>query len=168
VKLFSSGRKSVTKHHLIAATTVVLISASFASAQGDSDAEQIRSARAVYNGAIARHDVPAIVSFLDDEYQITTSLGQLIQDRDDEGASWHELFASRQDLLYVRSTETLEISNDYPLAAETGTWVGSWSTTDGPVRTGGRYAAMWRKVDGVWKVRSELFVALFCDGIACP
>ncbi len=155
-------------HYLIVVTTAVLLNATFVNAQGGSDAEQIRGARAGYNDAIARHDVPSIVSFLDDEYQITTSLGQLVQNRDDEGASWHELFASRQNLLYVRSTESVEISDDYPLAAETGTWVGSWSTVDGPVRTGGRYAAMWRKVDDVWKVRSELFVALYCDGINCP
>ena len=147
--MFTCGRKNATKHYLITATTVFLISVSLASAQSDSDVEQVRDARTKYNEAIARHDVPAIVSFLDDEYQITTSLGQLLQDRNDEGASWHELFASRQDLLYVRSTESVEISDDYPLAAETGTWVGTWSTTDGPVRTGGRYAAMWRKVNGV-------------------
>jgi len=156
------------KRNLLAVTTAILFCTSLVSAQSDSDVEQVRDARAQSNEAIARHDVPAIISFLDDEYQVTTSLGQLLQDRSDEGASWHELFASRQDLLYVRSTESVEISGDYPLAAETGSWVGSWSTADGPVRTGGRYAAMWRKVDGMWKVRSELFVALFCDGIACP
>ena len=152
-------------------TTVALvfvIVGSFVSAQQPSNEQQIRSARAQYNDAIANHDVPRIVSFLDEEYQITTSLGQLSQGREDDAAAWEELIASRQDVLYVRTPESIEISSDYPLAAEVGTWVGTWSTVDGPVRTGGRYAAMWRNTDGAWKVRSELFVALYCEGVRCP
>jgi len=153
--------------HPLAITMLFLFAIPSAQAQDD-QAGRIHAARDVYNEAIARHDVAAIVSFLDDEYQITTSLGQLLQGPDAEAASWRDLFASRPDVLYVRSPESIEISNDYPLAAETGTWSGTWSTGDGPVRTGGRYSAMWRRVDDEWKVRSELFVALFCDGAGCP
>ena len=152
----------------VAVAVAVLSLASIAIAQSVSDTEQIRNARAEYNDAIARHDVPEIISFFDAEYQITTSLGQLSQDVEGEAADWRELIAIRKDLLYVRSPESIEISKDYPLAAEIGTWVGTWSTNQGPVRTGGRYTAMWRQVDGMWKVRSELFVALYCDGISCP
>lgn len=133
-----------------------------------SDADHIRSTRAQYNAAIARHDPRGIGSFLDHEYQVTTSLGQLLQDRDAEEASWQSLFESRRDLLYVRTPESIEVSRDYPLAAEQGTWVGTWKTDDGPVKTGGRYSAMWRQVEGEWKVRSELFVALYCEGVQCP
>jgi len=155
-------------YYPIAVAVAVLSIASIAVAQSDSDIEQIRKIRAEYNDAIARHDVAGIISFLDAEYQITTSLGQLSQDIEGEADDWRELIASREDLLYVRSPESIEISKDYPLAAEIGTWVGTWSTSQGPVRTGGRYTAMWRQVDGMWKVRSELFVALYCDGISCP
>ncbi len=151
---------TVAMNIVIAATSVL--------AQDASDEEQIRAARAQYNDAIADHDVPGIVSFLDEEYQITTSLGQLSKGRDDDAAAWEQLFATRDDVVYVRSPESIEVSKDYPLAAEVGTWVGTWSTADGQVRTGGRFSAMWRKVDGDWKVRSELFVALYCEGISCP
>jgi len=153
--------------HPAAVTMVFLFAIPLVQAQDD-QAERIHAARAAYNEAIARHDVAAIVSFLDDEYQVTTSLGQLLQGPDAEAAGWRDLIASRQDVLYVRTPESIEISDDYPLAAETGTWIGTWSTGDGPVRTGGRYSAMWRRVNDEWKVRSELFVALFCDGVGCP
>lgn len=146
---------------------IILIAGSSVFAQDASDEEQIRAERARYNDAIADHDVAGIVSFHDDEYQVTTSLGQLEQGRDD-AAAWEQLIASRKDVLYVRTPESIEVSKDYPLAAEAGTWVGTWSTADGPVSTGGRYAAMWRNADGVWKVRSELFVALYCEGVHCP
>jgi ketosteroid isomerase-like protein len=147
---------------------IILVVASPTFAENDSNEDQIRKTRIQYNEAIARHDVPGIISILDEEYQITTSLGQLSQGRDKESIGWHELFASRQELLYVRSPESIEVSDDYPLAAESGTWIGSWLSDDGPVQTGGRYAAMWRRVEGEWKVRSELFVALFCEGVGCP
>jgi ketosteroid isomerase-like protein len=157
------------KNFLPLAATVLLSTISSASAQSAPDEEQIRNLRAQYNGAIAKHDVSSIVSFLDEDYQVTTSLGDLKQDdRGEEAVSWEALIASREDLLYVRAPESIEVSDDYPLAAEVGTWKGSWSTDDGPVRTGGRYAAMWRKVEGAWKVRSELFVALYCEGSRCP
>ena len=156
------------KYHPIAVAVTILLIASITVARSDSDTEQISNVRAEYNDAIERHDVPAIISFFDDEYQITTSLGQLSQDIEGEAVDWREQFASRKDLLYVRSPESIEISKDYPLAVEIGTWVGTWSTGHGPVHTGGRYTAMWREVDGMWKVRSELFVALYCDGVSCP
>jgi len=161
-------REITMLHKIIVIASMLSIVTASAIAQDNSDMEQIRTARADFNDAIARHDVTAIVSFLDEEYQITTSLGQLLQGRDGEAAAWRNLIESRQDLLYVRSPESIEVSSDYPLAAEFGTWVGTWSTNQGEVRTGGRYAAMWRQVDGVWKVRSELFVALYCNGANCP
>ena len=152
---------------LISIIAMTIVIGSSVIAQVASDEEQIRMARARYNDAIADHNVPGIVSFHDDEYQVTTSLGQLEQGRDDT-AAWEQLIASRANVLYVRTPEIIEVSKDYPLAAETGTWLGTWSSADGPVRTGGRYAAMWRKADGKWKVRSELFVALYCEGMQCP
>ncbi len=155
-------------NQFLSTVLVLTLTTSLVAAQSVSDEDQVRKERADYNEAIAQHDVSKIVSFLDEEYQVTTSVGQLLQGRDDEAASWQALIASRKDLLYVRTPESVEVSDGYPLAAEVGTWLGTWSTENGPVRTGGRYAAMWRKVGGAWKVRSELFVALYCEGSRCP
>jgi hypothetical protein len=52
-------------------------------------------------------------------------------------------------------------------AAEFGDWVGNWTADKGPIEVGGSYSASWRKVDGVWKIQSEIFVTLFCNGAAC-
>lgn len=153
---------------LLAVCAALTLAGSFGFAQETTDEEAIREARELYNKAIQRHDVDGIVSFFDEDYQVTTSLGELLQGKDGEATAWRGLFESRQDLIYVRRTENVEVSRRYPLAAETGNWVGTWMTGRGPVRTGGHYTAMWRKVDGTWKVRSELFVALYCDGLSCP
>ena len=160
--------KGFCRSFLVAMALVILLAVSAGSAQGIPDEDAIRDARLRYNTAIERQDVEAIVSFFDDEYQVTTSLGELLQGPEGEAEAWRALFGSRRNLSYIRSTETVEVSRRYPLAAETGTWVGSWLTDSGQVNTGGHYTAMWRQADGRWKVRSELFVAMYCDGLACP
>ena len=136
-------------------------------AQSDSDAERIRALRSQSNDAIARHDVPAILSFLDDEFQVTAGSGAMLQGGDEMGVAFAQQFEEFNDLIYVRTIESVEISISNPLAAEIGTWVGTWTTPSGPLRTGGRYAASWRKRDGAWVIRSELFVTLFCEGAGC-
>jgi ketosteroid isomerase-like protein len=137
-----------------------------ASQQGP-DQYQIRSLRAQSNQAIARQDVPGIVSFLDNEFQITTGNGRLLSGRAGMERAFVEQFAQFEDAAYVRTPESVEVASSAPFASEAGTWVGSWTAPDGVVRTGGSYAAYWRKVGGTWRIRSELFVTLFCEGAGC-
>ena len=139
-----------------------------ATATAQDAGDQIRAIRAQSNDAIAAHDVAKIVSFLDKEYQITTSVGSMSQGVDVEAGNWEAVFNDRPDVVYVRTPDRIEISGSNPLAAESGSWVGTWTTASGPIRTGGSYSAMWRRVDGAWKIRSELFVALYCEGVDCP
>lgn len=153
---------------VIVTAIAILSCCACAEEQEKQDVERIRAARADYNVAIADHDVDRILDFLDDDYQITASLGQMSSGRDNEAEIWSGLFASREEVVYVRSPESIRVSDRYPLASESGTWEGRWVTANGVVQTGGSYAAMWRKVDGEWKVRTELFVALYCDGVDCP
>ena len=133
-----------------------------------SDEEQIASIRSLSNEAIARHDVSGIVSSLAGEYQITTGKGLIFQDSPkEEGDLWAGLFAESGDIIYVRTPDTIEVSTYLPRAAENGKWIGSWTTSTGRKEVGGSYAATWSKVDGQWKIRSEIFVTLFCNGPGC-
>ncbi len=134
---------------------------------GQSPADEIRSRRGQSNTAIARHDVDGVVSLLDVEYQITTGSGAFHQGRAGERDTWAAEFARAADLVYVRTPATIEVSSAGTRAAEVGAWTGSWSTPQGVRKSGGRYAAHWRLVDGVWKIRSELFVTLSCNGPGC-
>ena len=131
-------------------------------------ADDVRSLRKQSNAAIARHDVEAVVSFLDSEYQITVGSGDLFHGRAAELEAWRAEFARAADLVYVRTPESVEVSTSGERAAEVGVWVGAWTTLSGPHRLRGRYAAHWRKVDGSWKIRSELFVTLNCESVRCP
>jgi len=137
------------------------------SAASETPEDAIRSIRQQSNAAIARHDVEAVVSFLDDEYQITVGNGELFHGRAGESEGWRKEFAQAGDLVYVRNPESVEVSSSGERAAEIGVWVGTWTTLDGPHRAHGRYAAHWRKVSGSWKIRAELFVTLGCEGVGC-
>jgi ketosteroid isomerase-like protein len=136
-------------------------------AQTPSDEALIRQARAASNRAIARHDVPAIVSFLADEFQVSASNGSFMRGREEMGNAFAARFAEFPDAVYVRTPDVVEVNPAGTVAAETGRWIGSWTTPGGPFRTGGRYAASWRKIDGRWLIHSELFVPLFCSGPGC-
>ncbi len=149
------------------AVAVFLLSVAASPLLAQSMADKIRSLRHQSNAAIARHDVDGVLSLLDVEYQITTGSGSLGHGRAGERDAWTAEFARASDLMYVRAPDSIEVSTSGVRAAETGTWTGSWSTPTGLRKSGGRYAAHWRLVDGSWRIRSELFVALTCEGPGC-
>jgi ketosteroid isomerase-like protein len=141
--------------------------ASSLTAQASEDADSIRSLRAESNQAIAVRDVDALIHFLDSEYVIAASSGDILQGREENAASWTGHFADFPDVVYIRTPLEVTISEAYPFAIESGTWVGSMTTANGKLEKGGRYTAGWRKVEGVWKIRSELYVSLYCHGVDC-
>ena len=61
-------------------------------------------------------------------------------------------------MAYVRTPETIKVSEDQTLAAEHGSWVATLPS--GAVLYTGSYAAMWRRTPSGWKIRSEIFVTL--------
>jgi ketosteroid isomerase-like protein len=134
-------------------------------ASGESAA--IRSLRAASNAAIAAHDAGAVASFLDEDYVITISTGAIERSRREAVESFAAHFVEFPDVVYVRTPTEIIVSETYPLAFETGTWVGSRTDANGPLENGGRYTASWRKVDGAWKIHAELFVGLYCRGKDC-
>jgi hypothetical protein len=152
----------------VLAALVCLLLAQVAMSDSASDEEAIAAIRAASNQAISRHDVAGITSSLDAEYQINTGSGNLYHGSPEmEAENWAQHFRDFGDVDYVRTPATIEISSYLPRAAESGQWVGTW-TVDGEVfEVGGSYTASWRKVDGVWKIQSEIFVSLYCKGAAC-
>jgi ketosteroid isomerase-like protein len=145
----------------------LLLTLGAAAARADDGAELIRTLREQSNEAIARHDAEAIGSFLSDDYVITVSTGAIERSRDEHVKSLAQHFEEYPDVLYVRTPSQIAISEAYPLALEQGTWVGTRTTTNGKLETGGQYAAAWKKTEDGWKIYSELFVALYCNGADC-
>lgn len=138
-----------------------------AGAQQEADEDAIRRIRAESNAAIERQDVPGILASLHPDYRVTTSSGALFASPAELGEAIAAQFDAYPDATYVRTAERVELGTSGPVASETGSWVGSWTSANGPFRTGGRYVAYWVKTDGEWRIFAELFVPLFCEGVDC-
>jgi len=128
---------------------------------------QVRAAREASNAAFAARDVDRIASFWTENVSITAGSGTAAIGRN----VWREAIAAQferyPDVLYVRMPDAVNVSDVAPLASEHGTWRGSWSTENGPVVSAGDYQAMWRRGPEGWRLRSQLFVTLSCEGSGC-
>jgi ketosteroid isomerase-like protein len=129
---------------------------------GASDVAAIRAARAGQNQAIAAGDAERIASYWTDDVTVRSGLGASVSGR----AEYRQKIGST-GLIYVRTPSTIEVSDHWPLAFESGNWTAQRGGVSGPEVMGGRYSAQWVKRDGRWLIRSEVFVALTCNGAGC-
>ena len=130
------------------------------------DVKQIRDVRARSNAAIAAHDLEALTKSWMESFSVVTSTGASQSGREANRAAFAAQFASRPDLVYVRTPSEIELMPSWDVASERGTWTGQWTQPDGVTRIGGTYQAQWRKVDGRWLIQAELFVPTRCAGSA--
>ena len=145
-------------------TFFIFLMLAAASPNSQSLAEQdiIRQARATQNEAINAgnlnsENLGVVASFWTEDVTIRTGLGQVIS-----GIENYKAAFEGTNVIYMRTPEVIEISTKWPLAYESGTWVG----IAGDFQISGRYAAQWVKRDK-WLIRSEVFVVLDADG-DCP
>jgi len=143
-----------------------LVLTSDIAAQGVDPAQEIRAARTRSNAAIARHDTAAIAREWMPDLHVVSSTSAQSAGADANASRMAETFARRPDTKWVRTAEEIEAFDAWDVASERGTWVGTWTEPDGPVRISGTYQAQWRRVDGAWKIQAELFVPLRCSGSA--
>jgi ketosteroid isomerase-like protein len=143
---------------------------STAAASESTEAQAIRAARTAQNRAIAALDTAAVARYWTEDVEIRRGLGALVTGRE----AYKQLFnpdpgavARGEELIYQREPASIEVSAQWPLAYEAGTWVGHLGRADGPAVIGGRYGAQWVKRNGRWLIRGEVYVALTCAGPGC-
>lgn len=128
---------------------------------------EIRTARAAQNKAIADRDFDAAASFWTEDVTMRRALGQAVTGRADYQEMVVSSSAGDNAVIYQREAVTVQVSDRWPLAYEEGQWSGHLGHVDGQAVIGGRYAAQWVNRDGRWLIRSEVFVALTCEGAGC-
>ena len=119
---------------------------------------QIIALREASNLALKAYDNEKVLSFLTDDVLTTTGNGTLLA-----GKAALKVYISgggTSKMYWVRSPKEITVNPQNGLAWETGTWNG-YDPEKGPdAVVGGNYSAMWTKVSGSWKIKSQLFVAL--------
>lgn len=128
------------------------------------DAADIRAVRARNNQAIAAHDTIALSEAWLPEFWLVSSTNAQTAGRDVARSRFAQLFATRRDLIYVRTPDSVVVNSGWGQAAEYGTWTGRWTQADGLTQVGGRYFAKWRKVEQRWMLLAETYVQTSCRG----
>lgn len=146
------------------------LAAAAAVAAGPSDADQIRAGRDRSNAAIAAHHADALRPlYAPDATVVRGSSGQALNGVEAITASLASAFRDPDFVTYRRTPQTVTLSEGGVRAAESGRWLGTWRKPDGEMRLSGVYLAMWVKTPGGWRLKSEAFVSLKCEGSrACP
>jgi ketosteroid isomerase-like protein len=146
---------------------LVVASSLLAAPQSSADAaSEIRAARARSNQGLATRSIQAFSESLADDVVMIRGSGVFVPTRQAYIDLIADDFNNPNAIRYERTPDAIEISAAAPLAAERGRWIGK--RPNGAPAFGGTYLAMWRRTDGGWKIRSELFVVLTCaDEEAC-
>lgn len=129
-----------------------------------SDDQTIRELRLKSNSAIARHDTASIASFWLDDVYVLTSRSTALNGKQVNQLAFQQDFESKENLLYVRTPNTIEVFSNWNMASEYGRWTGTWVSNKISIRISGSYYAKWHKVEGVWKIKSETYTPTHCEG----
>jgi ketosteroid isomerase-like protein len=159
-----SYRRAIPAVAIAAAGLVLAACRGSASAASPDEAGAVRAARAAQNAAIIARDFDRVASYWTDSVTLTAGLGTDLRGR----LAYRRAFEQDSAITYERTPQVVEVSANWPLAWEQGTWTGRGSGAgDAVPRLSGSYAAQWIKVGSRWLIRSELFVATSCQGLAC-
>jgi hypothetical protein len=120
----------------------------------------IRDVRTQSNLAFKKHKLEDIIKNLTEDINISASNGEIISGKTTFANILNEAFKNSPDLYFVRNTSKVVINTMKDGAWEEGTWIALRHETSDWQSYGGNYSASWVKVDGVWKIKSELFVKL--------
>lgn len=123
-----------------------------------SDKEQILNQRNDSNSALKALDNELVYTFLTDDCLTTTGSGVLFHNKEELRSFFNKFPEST--MYWIRTPDIIEINSDTELAWESGTWKGYDPKKGNESIVGGKYSAMWKKVSGVWLIKSQLFVTL--------
>lgn len=122
---------------------------------GQQQADLIRAARNKFNAAIRQRDLASMSSFVLPDYIIQRGNLSRTFGKDSVQAAWEKLFRANANVYFIRTPNEVIVSRADTVVWEQGTWEGFHTYSKG-----GRYAAVWKRRHGTWKLFSEVFVAL--------
>ncbi|MBL7870429.1 MAG: nuclear transport factor 2 family protein [Cyclobacteriaceae bacterium] len=127
----------------------------------EADKNEILKVRKESNLALKNHQIEKILSFLTEDINIAASNGKIFSGKIAFKDALTTIFSNSPDLYFVRNSEEVLLNSENNIAWEKGTWIALRPKTDNWNNYGGNYSAYWVKTDGIWKIKSELFVKLY-------
>jgi ketosteroid isomerase-like protein len=137
---------------------LMIVFISVAQAQKQTDKDEIMRLRESSNQALRKFDTELYLSFLTDDVQYTISNGTLIQGKENLRKYINDVKGPK--MYWVRTPIEINVNEKSGLAWEAGTWKGYIVDSSQQPVSSGKYSAMWMKINGNWKIKSQLFVKL--------
>ena len=129
----------------------------------------IRSAREVFNTAIAEKNAKAIRPLLAPSYHLVTGRSDQFHGADEEEIRWAELFQSDPTAVYRRTPREITTNEAWGIAEELGNWQGEYSINGNLVGASGVYAAKWQRTQqSNWVLQAEVFTTIKYDEACIP
>ena len=129
----------------------------------------IRSAREVFNIAIAEKNAKGIRPLLAPSYHLITGRSDQFHGADEEEIRWTELFQTDPTAVYRRTPREITANEAWGIAEELGNWQGTYTAKGILVNASGVYSAKWqRTTTGTWVLQTEVFTTLTCEGPCTP
>ncbi|MBK8784159.1 MAG: nuclear transport factor 2 family protein [Anaerolineales bacterium] len=129
----------------------------------------IRSAREVFNIAIAEKNAKGIRPLLAPSYHLVTGRSDQFHGADEEEIRWAELFQTDPTAVYRRTPREITTNEAWGLAEELGNWQGTYTAKGIFVNASGVYSAKWqRTTTGAWVLQAEVFTTINFDEACAP
>jgi ketosteroid isomerase-like protein len=128
------------------------------------DQKAIQKVRKANNTALKAHDAAGVASAYLDNFFLLTSTNGFFTGKESVQNIYQSVFNSRPDVLFIRTPTAIMVNRDWNMASERGNWTGTWTVNGVPIAVGGDYYAKWHKIDGIWKLRSEVYTQFDCSG----
>ncbi|MDQ4076677.1 MAG: DUF4440 domain-containing protein [Chloroflexota bacterium] len=117
----------------------------------DSGAASLHEAAAAWTAAANARDAEAMAIFFAPEVIAMYPQPAPTVGREANREAWARFFR-RPNATHPLTTDTLVLAASGDLAYTLGRWAVNYEGPGGPVAAGGRYLAVWRPVDGAWRI----------------
>jgi ketosteroid isomerase-like protein len=124
----------------------------------------IREAREANNAALRVRNAQQVADNYLESFFLLTSTNGFFQGKQTVANIYQTVFTTRENVLFVRTPNAIAVNNDWNMASEKGSWVGTWIVNGENIQVAGDYYAKWHKVDGTWKLKCEVYTQLACQG----
>ena len=142
----------------------ILMSLCLACSSSSTDEKKIADTRIAFNLAIGSHDLSDMNEYCSEDIMVITSRNARFMNRDQYASGLEQEFKAKEDVIYIRTPQMIEVFPAWDMAAESGRWVGEWKVDTASINVSGSYYAKWKKVDNEWRISAEVFTALKCSG----
>jgi ketosteroid isomerase-like protein len=128
------------------------------------DQKAIKAAREANNAALKARNAQKVAENYLESFFLLTSTNGFFAGKERVTEIYQSVFNTREAVLFIRTPTAITVNNDWQMASENGQWIGTWIVNGENIRVAGDYYAKWHRIDGIWKLKCEVYTQFMCKG----